>query len=319
MEPNLLFDRPLEDVREILQTGAPVYLPVNPVEYHGPHLSLHNDSIVSAGLIRDMQDRLAEVHPDWPLLCVRDLGMGVGTAPGPGSQNTPYQEVCRSVLAACRSLADLGAKRVVLMTFHGDPMHNLAVQTGVEWLAKRGVPALAPMHLLLKEMLDPDLNMVKDLLEPIEEPDQRRILEKEIRFDLHAGFLETSLCLHYSPESVRADFPSLPPCPTVIPDALFSKAARVARALGRTALARDLDYIAVGVAWMRLTPHPGYTGSPNLARPEVGRILASLIVETYATAARQVLLEGENPPPTVLSWLPSVTWNGRLVPFVTTG
>ena len=36
----------------LLATGAPVFLCVNPVEYHGPHLSLHNDRLISEGVAR---------------------------------------------------------------------------------------------------------------------------------------------------------------------------------------------------------------------------------------------------------------------------
>ena len=35
---------PHAEAREALATGAPVFLCVNPVEYHGPHLSLRQDN-----------------------------------------------------------------------------------------------------------------------------------------------------------------------------------------------------------------------------------------------------------------------------------
>ena len=33
-----LLDLPHSRARSLLSRGAPVYLPVNPVEFHGPHL-----------------------------------------------------------------------------------------------------------------------------------------------------------------------------------------------------------------------------------------------------------------------------------------
>ena len=45
---------PLALGRKSFPPGAPVWLGVNPVEYHGPHLSPHNDVLVCAGLVRDI-------------------------------------------------------------------------------------------------------------------------------------------------------------------------------------------------------------------------------------------------------------------------
>ena len=75
-----LFDLPHSEARRLLSSGAPVFLPVNPVEYHGPHLSLHNDRLISAGLMRDLHAGLAMKY-DWPLLVADDLEVGVEPAP----------------------------------------------------------------------------------------------------------------------------------------------------------------------------------------------------------------------------------------------
>ncbi|MFN7132430.1 MAG: hypothetical protein ACK4N5_10120, partial [Myxococcales bacterium] len=66
-----LLDLPQSEARRLIaahagESGrAPVYLTVNPVEYHGPHLSLHNDRLVSEGLVRALHARL---FPGEPLL-----------------------------------------------------------------------------------------------------------------------------------------------------------------------------------------------------------------------------------------------------------
>ena len=46
-----LFDLPHGRARALLDRGVPVFLTVNPVEYHGPHLSLHNDRLISLGTL----------------------------------------------------------------------------------------------------------------------------------------------------------------------------------------------------------------------------------------------------------------------------
>src|SRR5512138_1227236 len=130
-----LLDQPNAAARQLLATGVPVFVPVNPVEYHGPHLSLHNDHLVCAGYLRDLHDRL---WPDAPFVVVRDLEVGVDPVPGPGSRPVAFATVRRMVEDACAAVADLGARAVVLGTFHGSPMHNHALERGVRLLERRG-------------------------------------------------------------------------------------------------------------------------------------------------------------------------------------
>ncbi len=47
-----------------IRDGAVVYLPVNPIEYHGPHLSLMNDHLISVGLARGYTGEPARSSPE---------------------------------------------------------------------------------------------------------------------------------------------------------------------------------------------------------------------------------------------------------------
>lgn len=306
-----LFDRSHRESRELVAGGAPVYVFVDPQEYHGPHLPLHNDALVATGLARELHLRLAE-ETGWPLLRARDLGVGCGVVPGPGSRSTPFRRVGRIVREACDALVELGARRAVLMTFHGDPLHNLAIESGVRRLRARGIAALAPMHHLLRQMMSPAAAILDEALAFIEDPATRRAEREVIGVDLHAGFLETSLTLHFAPGAVSPRYRELPPCPRFAPRPDIAWLARTAMALGREALGIELDYAARGLAWFRVRPFPGYTGSPHLARPEVGALLARLIADGYAGLARAVLLEGAAPPEPVMPWLVPLTLGGRL-------
>src|SRR5262245_42835306 len=135
---------PHAEARAVLAKGAPVFLPVNPVEYHGPHLSLHNDRLIAVGLARDVHARLA--RPEWPFVLAADLEVGVDPTPGPGTRVTPFPLVRETVLRACKALHALGARTVVAMTWHGAPLHSIAIEPGLEWLRRRGVVALNPFN-----------------------------------------------------------------------------------------------------------------------------------------------------------------------------
>lgn len=306
-----LFEQPHVEARRLIATGAPIYVTVNPVEYHGPHLSLHNDRLCSRGLARDLHQALSAGR-DWPFLLGADLEIGVDPTPGPGSRHTRYTQARALVLEACRALVELGATRVILLTFHGAPLHNLALQAGVDWLASRGVAALAPFPLVLREMLMfEDAAPFAEALAPIADPAARADAARELKYDFHAGFFETSVAMHYAPSSVSPVHRQLPPCPPVKPNAGFLAASRLARRLGRAMLARELELAAVGIGWNGLRPFPGYTGRPALANPDSGAYFARKIIEGYRPVVEAVFEGRERAPRPIMSWVGPLSAGGR--------
>lgn len=303
---------PVGDARRLLQTGVPVYLPVNPVEYHGPHLSLANDALVTEGLVRDLHRRLQRTRRDWPFVCVPDLEVGCGTTPGTGTRLLHFEHVRAAVLEACGALAHLGAQRVVLATFHGDPLHNLAIQAGVDFLRGQGVAAVAPMNALLRRMTALDPGLLDPALARLPDPEDRAAAADGLAFDFHAGFLETSLSLHLAPGSVSTTWRVVPPCPAIKPLAPLMALSHAARLAGQAELAGELRYAAHGLGWLGLRPFPGYTGRPGLARPEVGEVLADLIAGGWAEAVASVLNDGAEPPAPIFTWLGALSLGGRI-------
>ena len=271
IEARRLLDLPHDEAARLARSGAPLYLLVNPVEYHGPHLSLHNDRLISWGLTAALHERLRRHHPEWPLLVADDLEVGVDPCPGPGSRYTPFSVACAVVEEACRALVALDVRRVVLMTFHGSPLHNLVLARATRLLARHGVAALSPINLLLRRVLTFDAAAadVAAVLASVE-PSRRDEIGAGLGHDFHAGFLETSLALALAPSSVDPRYATLPPCPKVPPARPLLVAARLARALGRAALADECAFAAAGAGWRALRPFPGYTGWPHLASATVG-------------------------------------------------
>lgn len=319
-----LFDVPHRTVRAALDTGAPVFLAVNPVEYHGPHLPLHCDALISQGMSKELHAKLAEKHPDWPFIVGANIEMGVEPCPGPGTRAVPYGVVKEVVVDACKALADIGAKRVILMTFHGAPLHNLALEAGVRYLKTRGVEALAPLHVVLRQILEflPDENGKEhedppwlDLVAPayanIADEAERREMMRNIGTDFHAGFFETSVCLHYAPESVSKNLKTIPPCPPFGKDARLAFASRMAKAIGATKLARELEFGALGMGWYLLRPFPGYTGKPHHANKESGAYFARFMIDRYFEAAEAVFTKTAPSPEPIMSWVATASFGGR--------
>jgi creatinine amidohydrolase len=304
--------------REVCASGAPIYVLVNPLEYHGPHLSLRNDALCAAGFAREIHAAFRDAHPNWPLVLGAEIVGGVEPTRGAGSARVSYAALCRLLVDACAALCDLGARRVVLMTFHGHPLHNLALEAGVKACMKRGVRAFAPLSVLLREMLafDPDDPKLRAAFAPafahIEAPETREALYRGLGEDFHAGFFETSLALHFAPQSVDPSFTALPPCPTAKPDRVFRALSRAAAGMGKKNLAAELRYAALGRGWDALDPFPGYTSAPAYASREAGAVFAREITLHFAAAARAVLDEGAPGPEPIMRWLRAVTLGGRI-------
>jgi creatinine amidohydrolase len=311
LSPLPLLDLPHGEARSILARGVPVYLLVNPVEYHGPHLSLHNDHLVSMGLAADLHARLAPPEGGWPFLLASSIEAGVEPCPGPGTRPMSYRTVRDLVTGACSGLADLGARRVILMTFHGAPLHAAALEAGVRVLGARGVRAIQPLNLLMNEMLDVDAGRYAEVFAGIGDPADRAAVMRELPTDFHAGFGETSIALHYAPASVSPIHRTLPPCPPITPDRALAAAARAAQRVGRARLAVELRFAALGRGWASLRPFPGYTGRPHLASAAAGAAFADRLAERYAEATRAVFAGAEGPKP-VMPWLLGATLGGTI-------
>lgn len=309
-----LFELPHHEARAVLrQTDAPVFVTVNPVEFHGPHLPLWTDKIISQGLNRAVHDAMAAEHPDWPYLVADELSSGVEPAFGPGSRFTSYPHLRAKVVEACRALCELGARRVVLNTFHGHPLHNLALHRGVEEVRRRGGRAVSLLPLALHEMMALDAGAYAEVFDLVDADEAtRNELADGLRFDFHAGFFETSLVLHFAPDSVSPRYRELPPCAPLPRNRLVGALARVAKGAGAAGLADELDFLATASTWGSLRPYPGYTSWPSLASAEVGAWFAARLVERYVGAVEGVLLGGEAPLPPPMTWLAALSLGGRL-------
>jgi creatinine amidohydrolase len=198
------------------------------------------------------------------------------------------------------------------MTFHGAPLHNLAIHAGVQLLAASGVRAVAPFNVVLQELLDVDPSKYAEAFAHIDDADERAQMMATLAYDFHAGFFETSMALHYAPESVAPDYRSLPPCADIRPDAKFALAARMARAFGRQKLARELTFAAAGVGWNALRPFPGYTGRPHRATAQAGAVFVARMQDQFVRVVEDVFEGRAESPPPIMQWVERLSLGGRI-------
>lgn len=307
-----LHELPHRDAQKLLKSGAPVYLGFNPVEYHGPHLPLSCDRLIGRGVLKDFTARMSARFEDWPILVANDVDCGVEPTSGPGSRHQSYDTMKKIVKESCRALLELGAKRIVLHTFHGSALHNLALESGVQLCLREGAQALAPFHAVLNEMIDLDPRQYAPAFAHVEDEAERRAMIDGLAMDFHGGFFETSLALHYAKDSVSPRYTEMPPCPPYERDPTLAAMSKAAAALGRERMAREMSFAADAVGWPKLRPFPGYTGRPHRARAESGAFFADHLVDRYEQVALRVFNGREPPPAPIMRWLKVLSARGSI-------
>lgn len=306
MERAPILDLPHREARRLVEGGT-VFVGVNPVEFHGPHLSLHNDAWISEGLAQETAQGLSLDR----LLWAGDLEMGVEPCPGPGSRHVSVAVVAAAVDDCCRRLFDLGVRRLVVMTFHGAPMHAWAIHQGTAGFRRLGGRVLQPLTTVFDALFSVDREVLRGAVAEVDPAAREQVLD-EVPHDFHAGFFETSLSLHHAPQTVAPLHKTLPPCPPLVPEALMVRLGAIARRFGKARLAAEFDLAGHGRAWSALRPFPGYTGQPAHASAAAGAFFSRLIVERYVAACRAVLDDGHEGPVPIMGWLRFLTLGGRL-------
>jgi creatinine amidohydrolase len=198
------------------------------------------------------------------------------------------------------------------MASHLSPPHSQAVEEGVAVLRARGVRAVAPFNLIPPLLVRSDPDWLATLMLGPQHP-ELEAARVGLSADFHAGAIETSLALHFAPESVHPRFAELPPCPSVQRDRALHAVALAAGGLGRSTLAQELDFAAVARGWYALRPFPGYSGMPHLASARAGKKIAKLCVNEMLPTVMRVLDGAGSSPTPFMSWVRSATLGGRVL------
>ena len=166
-------------------------LPLAAVEQHGPHLPLGTDAFICDAIV---DEALARLDPAAPVLRLptQRLGHSPEHARFPGTLSLRAETILAHWTDIGRSVAAAGVRKLVLFNSHGGQgaLIDLAAQ------ALRGECAMTIARCSYYRLALPD----------------GLLTERERRFGVHGGQLETSLMLHITPHLVRLDrardFPS---------------------------------------------------------------------------------------------------------------
>jgi creatinine amidohydrolase len=226
-------------------------LPTAAVEQHGPHLPVGTDTIINTHLCALLAER-APQDLDLRILPVMAVGKSNEHLWAPGTLTLSAQTALAAWTEIGLSVARAGVRKIVILNSHGGNAdlisiiaRELRVQAGM--LAVRlgwgahGMPS----------------GLYSD---------------QEQRFGIHGGDMETSLLLHFRPDTVDME------------------AARDFRSTAEDAAIAPIGAIAQG--WVSLDLNPdGVVGEAHLATAEKGRLTAEHLVADVIGLLHKVAAE----------------------------
>lgn len=223
-------------------------LPTAAIEQHGPHLPVGTDLIINEHLCAFLAES-APADMDLRILPMMAVGKSNEHLWCPGTLTLSASTALAAWTEIGLSVARAGVKKIVILNSHGGNAdlisilaRELRVQAGM--LAVRlGWGAMG----LPEGMYSP----------------------QETRFGIHGGDVETSLLLHFRPETVEMG------------------AARDFRSTAETGTISPVGAVAYGWVSSDLNP-AGVVGEAHLATAEKGRATAAHFVADVITLLRQV-------------------------------
>jgi creatinine amidohydrolase len=156
-------------------------LPTAAVEQHGPHLPVGTDAIIAEGMLGELRRQCPE---DLPLLILPVQAVGKSTEHlwAAGTLTLTAETALAAWMEIGRSVARAGVRTLVLMNSHGG---NAALN-----------------EILARELrIETGMRTIRTAWSALGTP-PGMYSERELRFGIHGGDYETSLMLHFAPETV---------------------------------------------------------------------------------------------------------------------
>ena len=247
-------------IQELDKNKTIFFLPISPLEEHGPHLPVGTDLLITKDAAIEAIKILNKEKPDltYVLLPMVPLGFCKFNSDFPGSISISGKTVRDIVYSIGSSLGDHGFKYIVICTFHMALRHLKGIYNAMKRLENR-------YDMKTCEPWGPYY-----WSKGIEKNEPR--LGFDTRKEVHAGFRETSLMKYQYPYLVDNSYKEL------------------------QSIYRDLNSPRVlGKTFKQLGLKNGYIGSPARADADYGRWFFNEIVKIYVKTTLD-LYNGKKPP-----------------------
>jgi creatinine amidohydrolase len=252
------------DIETLNKDKAIIFLPIGPVEEHGPHLPLGTDFFAARDIAElaahyvNQQD--ASVHT--VVAPVIPLGCSQITADFPGTISVRGTTMARLVVDICISLVRHGFRSMVIVNHHLEPVHLKAILTAIQEVnSHHDVRIIETASIIAYSGLH------------TEETQKGLAMGLDMKREIHADVRETSFIRYRYPALIKGDVTQLPPVLIDIDEA-FRKGCSTFKEMGA---------------------QEGYLGTPSKSTEEYGRLHLEEGARLTADLALK-LLKGEQLP-----------------------
>ena len=156
-------------------------LPIAAIEQHGPHLPVGVDAAINRGMLETLIDRLPD-DLDIRILPIQQVGKSNEHLRMPGTLTLPAATLIEAWTELGLSVARAGVRKLVIVNSHG---------------GNDDVMGIVARELRVRA----DMLVVKSAWSRLGKP-AGLYSERELKFGIHGGDVETSLMLHFRPELV---------------------------------------------------------------------------------------------------------------------
>lgn len=235
-----------------------VFMPISPLEEHGPHLPLGVDAFLANFFTNQIIERLSVSQKDWHFVVMPTVFAGSDTLTYLGSIEIPQRVVYDLMYATARKLAKDGFTKIIAVSGHGGPKHIVALEevaARISWRC-RGTKMISATGPLLMDIVHGKHHAA--ILDKLKAHEGKATdeLAAAIHTDFHAGMIETSLMMLARPDLVNASYKELSP-------SVLSKPWKIRRSSGQK--------VGGGL---------GYLGSPSHSSKELGQACADVLLDS---------------------------------------
>ncbi len=237
--------------KAVTECGGVCLLPLGVIEKHGDHLPLGTDMFTGVNMCRRAAKKEAAIVFPYYF-----FGQIAEATHYPGTLALPHKMLMENLLAVCDEIGRNGLKKIVIVSSHGGNNYFL------------------PFFAQEFPRLNRDYCVYVTGTMGFKEEQAKRFEEAAgtTEFGFHAGLTETSMIMHLRPDLVHMD----------------EMDARDCADLGRLKNGGVQDKgLMTGFNWYASFPNH-FAGDPSPAKPELGALLAEMVVDNLVEVIKAV-------------------------------
>lgn len=194
-------------VADLSREKTAFFIPISPIEGHGPHLPLGVDYFNAIHFAETTARVTLERRPDFDAVICPAVPVGTQVYRLPGSLRSDSHTVYKVALTLGESLALWGFRYIFLLSGHGSPKNIVALESAALKVSRKyhiqmhSLSGALAVRFLKGDFVD---RISAQMPEPLTD-EQKKLLKS----DIHGGWWETSMMLLLRPELVSPVYKNL--------------------------------------------------------------------------------------------------------------